>query len=327
MVLQSGHATDASTLDHCPELGTCRYVVTGEHLGSVCEVSSTQSPRRTLNATHQFASDIVDEVACWVPYSRSELIHAATRLSHWSALQGRALDRGSVFTDANINAFVEVALADSPDSTRGNRRAQLRRIREVLDGESSRRIALKASDPLAPYSARDLANLRRWADRQAKPEFVSDAWAMLALGLGAGLSAGEIGDVQLSDVRVDGGGVQILVHSRRVRTVPVRREWEETLETAVKGKLTNEDAYLIRSKRKTNPRNLVSNIVDRGEAPERGPQSQRMRTTWLVRHLTENVPVNVLVDAAGLQGLDGLTRYLRFLPAHKPGTVRAALRG
>lgn len=69
-------------------------------------------------------------------------------------------------------------------------------------------------------------------------------------------------------------------------------------------------------------KNTVSNLVARA-AKDRDPAlpvpvPQRMRATWLVRHLDAGVRVDALLKAAGLDSLSVLDRYLpsvRPLPA------------
>ena len=56
-----------------------------------------------------------------------------------------------------------------------------------------------------------------------------------------------------------------------------------------------------------------------------------MRATWIVTHLTAGSPVKALVEAAGVDSLEALTRYLRFVPdadvADVPGGVPCRGRG
>ncbi len=51
-----------------------------------------------------------------------------------------------------------------------------------------------------------------------------------------------------------------------------------------------------------------------------------MRATWMVTHLTAGSPVKALVEAAGVDSLEALTRYLRFVPDADVAAYRAAFR-
>ncbi|MFF2276790.1 hypothetical protein [Agromyces sp. NPDC058126] len=137
-----------------------------------------------------------------------------------------------------------------------------------------------------------------------------DARLILALGLGAGLSAAEIGEVRETDIVVEVAGASVRVRTGRVRTVPVRRVWEaELLRAAVPGS----EEYLIKPGRAGVPKNFISNLVARGNLKYAGPNTQRMRATWLLHHMNQGTPLLALLDASGLDSLEALTRYVRFL--------------
>lgn len=40
-----------------------------------------------------------------------------------------------------------------------------------------------------------------------------------------------------------------------------------------------------------------------------------MRSTWLVQQMAARAPLPALVEAAGVDSLEALTRYLQFVPA------------
>lgn len=277
-----------------------------------------------MKSTHAFAESVVDEVAPLVPYKRSELLLATTRLVHWASHHEFEVNRGTLFSESTINAFVVDGLTAHSDASRGNIRSQLRRVREVLDGGTAKPERLAAAEPSSPYSKDDLRRFAEWAQRQKTPEFRRDARTILALGFGAGLSAGEIGAVKGENVFSDDLGVQVRVLSDD-RCVQVVRDQEARILKAAAA--VEPGQYLIRPARSSNPKNLISNIVDRGVASELGPQTQRMRTTWLVRHLDAGTPVAVLMEAAGLESLKALTRYLPFTRSFSIEASRRALRG
>lgn len=90
-----------------------------------------------------------------------------------------------------------------------------------------------------------------------------------------------MGDVRGADVIEDELGIQVRVDGERLRLVQLLRPYEARLGAAAKGVKPRE--YLIRPRRQSTSKNLLSNIVDRGVASELGPQTQRMRATWMVR--------------------------------------------
>jgi hypothetical protein len=51
-----------------------------------------------------------------------------------------------------------------------------------------------------------------------------------------------------------------------------------------------------------------------------------MRSTWLVQQMAACVPLTALVEAAGVDSLEALTRYLAFVPAAPTASTVALLR-
>lgn len=279
-----------------------------------------------LKSTTRYAEPVVTTVRAEVPYKDHEILLATTRLAHWASHNGIQLDHASVFSDSVIDGFIREGLPTHKDASRGTVRSQLRRVRDVLHGRPQPTAeVLSGADPATPYSADELATLSPWASQQKTPAFRRDARTILALGLGAGLSATQIGDVRREDVLDDDDGVQVRVTGERERTVQVRRFQEKRLRKAAAAVQPGE--HLIRPGREGTARNFVTNLVDRGADSAHGPKTTRMRATWLVHHLNAGTPVGVLMNAAGLDSLKALTRYLEFTEPVAGDVGRRALRG
>jgi integrase len=276
-----------------------------------------------------FVTAAVAESVALTPYSHRELFQASSRLVLWAwQSAGLPLEREVIFDRSVIGRFIAVGLSEYTEAGRGNRRSQLLRMSEaLLDARTApRRLApMAASDPTAPYLAHELAALRSWADRQSTEERRRNARVLLALGLGGGLSAGEIGETRVGQIHVDSEGVLLRVGGDRARTVPVLRDWEDAL-SARRAELSA-DRYAFRPNHTANYPNLISNFVAYSGVQEVKPVSQRMRSTWIVHHLQVGTPVVPLLRAAGVESLEAFTRYVRFLPAGDADGERRRLRG
>ncbi|NEN05313.1 hypothetical protein G3T36_05460 [Diaminobutyricibacter tongyongensis] len=134
---------------------------------------------------------------------------------------------------------------------------------------------------------------------------------LLALGLGAGLSAQEVAIIRAEDVTPTEGAVLVRVREGRVRTVPVLRRWEKTITRRAAALEATE--HLLRPGRDGTGKNLISNFVARSANAAVHAQTQRMRSTWLVAQMSACTPLPELVEAAGVDSLEALTRYLRFV--------------
>jgi hypothetical protein len=258
------------------------------------------------------------------PYSPAELTRAFSQLVRWAIELGLPMDRQIVLSESILSAFIANGLPQFTDAGRSNVRAQLRSMRTALDG-AQKPLPLSSADSSAPYSKADIRRLRSWAGAQATEEYRRDAISILCLGVGAGLAAGEIAELRGDAIRVDSQGVQVVVADSRPRTVQVRREWEEPLIDHRKSCAT--DDYFIRPKRKTGSRNFLSNLIERSAGPDFRPQSQRMRATWIVQHLTAGTLMGVLMEAAGVQSLEAFTRFMQFVPELSANKARPMLRG
>ncbi|PWC06574.1 site-specific integrase [Mycetocola zhujimingii] len=273
--------------------------------------------------TESYIDDIV-KAAYDAPYPTSELTRTFSGLVRWAIELGLPIDREVVLSESILSAFIASGLPQYTDAGRANARSLLRAMRIALDG-TVRPEPLSSSDPSAPYSNLNVRRLRSWADAQSTEEYRRDARSILGLGIGAGLTAGEIADLPGDAVRVGRTGVRVIVASGRLRTVQVRREWEEPL--AAQAKVRTAADYFIRPKRTATSRNFLSNLVERSAGPAYRPQSQRMRATWIVQHLGAGTPMNVLMDAAGVQSLEAFMRFMRFVPDVPVVEARRLLRG
>lgn len=199
------------------------------------------------------------------PYEVSDLYLAMSRLTLWTwQSAGLELDYPIVLRRAVIDRFARVGLPDFNEAARGNIRSQLLRMSEVLlDPElAPRRLTpMRAASPSQPYSNREIVSLRGWADSQTTAERRSNVAVLLAAGLGAGLSASEIGNVRVHEIVASEHGVNIEVSGSRPQTVPVLNEWREPLMERIQT-LTG-DRFVFRENHTTFNDNLISNSTGR----------------------------------------------------------------
>jgi integrase len=276
----------------------------------------------------QFALDAVADSADSTPYTAADLVAAASRLAAWTwQTAGLPLERSVVFRRDVVARFIAVGCLTLKPASRGNLRSQLLRMSEILldPREVPRRLAaLEPSEPAAPYSSAELISLRSWASTQSTPARRANAWVLLATGAGAGLAASEIGQLRVRDIAVDEGGVLLQIKGERPRFVPVLREWEQVL--VDRTRTLEPERFAFRENHGNYYPNLIANFIDRSQVVGVKPQSQRLRATWIVRHLDAATPVVPLMRAAGIESLEALTRYVRFVRERDGDEVRARLR-
>jgi hypothetical protein len=278
-------------------------------------------PEATWREVKTFVAATVEGVAGKTPYTSRDLLLVTTRIAAWAVTSaGLELDRRTLFNRHVIARFVRSGLSEYNEAARGNLRSQLLRMAEVLLDPRDvplRLTPMRPADPSRPYSRREIVILRSWAETQSTGGRRANARVLLALGLGAGLSAVEIGNLTAKEIAVAEDGVTLRVVGVRERDVPVLREWEAPLR-ARRTQLAD-DRFAFREGHTANYDNLISNFVARGASVEVVPQSQRMRATWIVGHLDRGTPIVLLAKAAGVESLEAFTRYIRFAEAPPDG--------
>lgn len=262
-------------------------------------------------------------------YRAANLLSTTSRHVLWCwQTAGLALDREVLFDRNVIEEFIVYGCPTLSPASRGNLRSQLLRMSETLlgpEGSLPRLTPLSPSDPVRPYLPYELVALRSWAAGQATPTARRDAATILALGAGAGLTSEDIAGLTAGMVTVDDAGVLLAVPGRRARLVPVLAAWEQPIIEAAA--VIPADRPLFRQHRTGTYRNFVSNFVNRSAGVGIKPLMQRLRATWIVGHLAASTPVAPLTTAAGVESLEALARYLRFVPGIDPAEARRALRG
>jgi integrase len=277
-------------------------------------------------AVREFVNAAVTACAGKTAYDKLDLKIAVTKLAAWARTHaGYPLDNTVLFRREVIANFIATGATEYRPAARGNLRSQLFRMSEILlPAHAVRRLRpLPPSDPTRPYTPQEIALLRVWANTESTSARVANANVLLALGIGGGLSASEIGNVRVEDLLVDELGVIVRVTGERAREVPVVHAWEGALR--VRAATLSSERFAFRENHGKFYPNLVSNFVARSHVIGPLPQTQRMRTTWIVHHLERGTPVKALLQAAGVESLEAFTRYVTFLPSLENSEYRRLL--
>jgi integrase len=249
-------------------------------------------------------------------YSNAELHHACGRLVLFVGTQPDVgLTDSAVFSAPTIEAYI-ATLTELTSASRGNLRSMLYRMSEVILGTTGKgdiSYALSASSPSEPYSREEVALLNEWFAAQGNRQ--TDAAALLGLGFGAGLSSAEIVALKPSDLDVEptAEGTLVFVHVKglRARRVLVDHAYSKFVVAAWEAR--QKSKWLFAPGRNGAGKNLISNFVARGPDAGLRPNTQRMRATYLVKHIAAGDSVTELMRIAGVQSLDALARYVRFV--------------
>jgi len=299
----------------------------------VVDVDETNAYEPTLStfvwlSIKDFVDDVIADVAGRTDYDAAQLYAAVSRLVAWTWQRaGLPLDRRQVFALTTIERFIDSGLPQYRTAAgRNTIRSRLLRVSELAlppskDGRTLR--PLGGSDPTSPYSMAETITLRSWAARQATKARRSNAAALIALGMGAGLGNLEIAALRARDVDVDDLGLLVHVSGDRPRVVPLLREWETGLAAHVK--LLGAGDWLFRQHRTGDDHNVIGNFVAKDPLPF-ALQTRRMRSSWIVRHLEMGTPPILLMHSAGVSSLEALDRFVRFATFQPGVDERSILR-
>jgi hypothetical protein len=280
----------------------------------VARFSSERIPRDARVVIERFVRDAVDRAS---PPSRDAPMFASrtAMLLAWCHGQGLDLVPEVVLQPDTIDRFVAHGCAHLSPGSQSNYRSVLYRIGESTLGNdvyAPRRLPLSASDPVEPYSESEERALVGWIRGLPTSSMRDGALAVLGLGFGAGLTSSEMTRLRASEVESTSSGLVIGVEGARARRVPVTARWELHVREAVDAA---SGGLLFRPDRTRVVGSHVSRFVERlprGDAPKLS--TQRLRATWVVRHLEAGAPINVLAAAAGV----GPERLVRYVPSMHP---------
>lgn len=182
------------------------------------------------------------------------------------------------------------------------------------------------SRPTDPYSPAEFVTLRSWAASVGQNKLRHNAWAILSLGAGCGLTTPEISRLRTDDIHdYSAEGITVTVSRlQNRRTVWCRAEWEQELRA-----VSNEgpDPFVFWSDSTTpraeTPQGFLNWYSSR---PHEIPLTMtRLRVSWLVALIDGGASIGTLLQAAGFSAVSSLTPYLRHTKRVTNDTYRSQL--
>lgn len=289
----------------------------------------------------KFARDLVVDTlpAAPQPVTTAWVRHTLAAVGtfvRWVSLDGLPLDREVVLTEEVITRWVHIGLRELARGTKQTYQSRLEIIRCHHHGArwtGQRYPGIDKDDPGMPLTRQAEADLWLWSTNLRRVTWRQRAGGSLALGLGCGLTRYEQGRVFSDDVRIDDAGVHVNVSSIRggtqARVVTCLRSWESRLAVLTQG---TPPGHLVASPWRTVPQTdpafdqLFARMNVDSPPPARW-NHQRLRNTWMARHLEAGTPLTVLMGAAGISTVQTIVRLLPLLPDVDQSTVASWLRG
>jgi integrase len=275
---------------------------------------STKTTRNTATklsalSIERFVDEAVVRVLPDTPYDEAILRTVTARLCRWAMGEALPIDV-SLFQPSSIERHILEGLPNYTWASRSNVRSILLRMSEALLGENAARIRhlpIGPSTASEPFTADEAATVRAWASAQKLSRRTSAA-ALVGLGAGAGITAGELTAMKVSDVAADGSSVT--VREGRSRTVVIDPRYRGLVKRAVKNR--GFDEWIFSPQRRVAGKNLVSGFVAHNPSESVAINARRLRATWIVEQLRAGVPSMELRLASGVESLSALDRFLRY---------------
>ncbi len=230
-----------------------------------------------------------------------------------------------IFTQSNLDRFLRTRLGGHSVTYRFDVSRNLTAAALAVAGVKLRQLPTPTQgDAVRPHSARDRATFVSWANTLSTPLKRQNAQTLLALAGGAGLTAQQIMDAQVTDVEIDGDRAFVTIPGPRPRRIPVRRPWVKMLANGI-GAHTSGDAF--RAYRLDEyPPNQLQQFLTRNRGELR-PSVSRLRSGWLVELIDANLPLEVLLATTGFTTLASLRPYLRYAQSHDAADWAATIAG
>ena len=267
-------------------------------------------------AAATLAREVVARAAPATPARAKALLFAAGRLACFAERVGLELEPRVVLCEATVERFILVGCAGVSPATRRTLRTNLRSLARSLE-----RYPEPAAVPLVrerakqPYSLAEIDGYLRLADAQSTRPRGLRASALVCLGAGAGVIAGELRHVRGTDVVARCGGV--LVQVAGARAVPVLERYQQRLLEAA---AFAGERYLIGG-RDPDRRNVTDALCAALSTDSSLPRLQagRLRSTWLME-CAQAIGLGVFMQAAGIacsQRLGDLAAQLPHASEHE----------
>lgn len=292
--------------------------------GGAAGVIAAYRPRSLSPAAAGFAREVVAAAGPATPARAKNLLFAAGRLAGFGESVGLAPDR-ALLAEAVIERFVLVGCHGLAPATVRTLRSNLRVLARA--GErypQPRATPLARERAKAPYSPAQVDAYLRLAAAQSTQARRMRAQALVCLGAGAGIIAGELRHVRGADVHERAGGVLVSVGGRRARSVPVLERYQAPLlEAAAFG-----GERLIVGGRQPGRRNVSDELCRALSTDTSLPRLEpgRLRSSWLVA-CAEAIGLRAFMQAAGIRCSQRLGDLAAALPAVEEPELVARLGG
>lgn len=276
-------------------------------------------------AAGSFAREVVAKASPATPARAKALLFCAGRLAAFAEGVGLDLSGEVLLSEAVIERFIACGNQGFAPATRRTLRTNLRALARALERYPEPRPAvLPREHAKAPYTPGEIEGYLRLAGTLSTTARRMRASALICLGAGAGIVAGELRALRGSDVLVRSGGVLVAVTGTRARTVPVISRFQGPLLAGA----SFAGERLICGGRDPGRRNVSDALCRALSTDPSLPRLQtgRLRSTWL-EDAAQAIGLGAFMTATGVRCSQRLGDIAASLPAISEAEMVALLGG
>lgn len=291
---------------------------------------------RPLDVDDRVWRVVAPEVRRWVilakpPHWRRalHLLQAASKLVLWCHEHDVPVIADAALRHTTIERFIATGLADFKESTRNTIRSRLLHLsRSVCTpkvGNLPAAPRLRRARVKAPYEPELIDQYLALADAQATARRRNGLAAIVLLGAGAGLSANEMRYVTGNRISFENGLQRVRLERRTARWAFVLARYTDRLQNLA----TVAGSRLLLGGESPERRDATAGLLSSIDGGQDLPPLEvgRLRSTWIVEHLTIGTRLDVLMEAAGLKSSTSITDLVRYVPAMPQAQKFSQLRG
>lgn len=271
--------------------------------------------------------DLTTKTGLTLHFAVQRAMKSLTALVVWARINGVSLAPEVLLHPDTVERFIATACADLNVRSRSTRRSTLRTIAIAVTTKTPwtpRPPKLRRGYYARPYSPEELARWWEVATSQKTDGRDRAARAIVALGLGVGVSAAEHMTVTGRNVIERHGVVAVEIGGRRARTVPCVAAWGKHL-LQLASEVGDEPLIGSFSSSPNRAYNLMKAIEVPPSMPR--PETPRFRTSWMAGLLAVGVPMKEFASACGLTVVQHMEDFLPFLPNMDEATAFRRLSG
>jgi integrase len=298
---------------------------TAAQAAAVAAAIARYAPCSLSERSARLAREVVAKASPPTPDRAKALLLAAGKLAAFAEAVGLEPCGESLLQEALIERFVRCGCSHLSPATRRTLRTNLRALARAWAryGEP-RPVSLPRERAKAPYSETELAGYLALAGAQSTKARRMRASALICLGAGAGIVAGELRHVRGQDVSERSGGVIVRVSGQRTRVVPVLARFHEPLLRAA----AFAGEHFIIGGRDPERHNITDTLARALSADSSLPRLQagRLRSSWLCACALQ-IGLGAFMAAAGVVCSQRLGDIAASLPAIEETQMVALLGG